>query len=613
MNFVKKINAYLLTHYPLIWNTRLVWMLGVSAITHILFFLIGYFAVSNQVDIESEYSLSEFYFGTSIVFFNVLLCIIVLLVWIVYYLQNNAFKNLYALKRGALFTQFCILLCIIFINITQYYSFNQGIKLKIRNLYAWETVDKDIKELNKTAVFLINEAQNYRINAKAYPAPFPLEFSNTNQKNNTLTHKIDTTKAYFLHEKVYYQFYEVNTQLKNEELKEEEKEISSYQRTARYEDEETDFKYRIVKDVSSYKDDINNCLINYSSTLYRYGQDATAHNERLKYYENLFNKGDEGEIKENLQSFLNLATKYKIENNLNVEEWYGLLDENNYTYATNLIEENETTDIYEVQKQEKERKNYRIKQFILPRKASEREKRDNKYTKTIVVENNVIEDREYHLYKKGAGYDPITIRGSKTYSKYKEVALSNIPYCDLGYVDRFFSNTYSAYQPDRNILETLLFYIIVTLVFGLLLFLFKVTDIKTLLLSFVAAAVILIITGLCIGYSSSIFGYYTSDIMEMSIAIAVGASIIISSLMAFKLKRRKSTTAILFILALFTIPILLGVLFGAYRESMSYDERKHDFVYSWIKEYIFFIILLIWILSIGLYTKVIRKWKGLPE
>ncbi|MGZ8537004.1 MAG: hypothetical protein ACXWV9_02020, partial [Flavisolibacter sp.] len=46
---IKRINQHLLTHYPLIWNTRIIWVLSANFILHLLFFLAG-FASINSLD-----------------------------------------------------------------------------------------------------------------------------------------------------------------------------------------------------------------------------------------------------------------------------------------------------------------------------------------------------------------------------------------------------------------------------------------------------------------------------------------------------------------------------------------------------------------------------------
>lgn len=607
MNFMKKSNTYLLENYPLIWNTRLVWMLGASMLSHILFFIIGYFTVNNQEDIQAKYNLEDFYFDEPVVFFNILLSFLIIIIWILYYVQNNAFKNLYNIKKGMLFGQLSIIIVIVFMNINQYYSFNQGLKFKIRSLYSWEEIDADIKQMNKQAVFFIQNYNDYKLKEKAYPAPFPLFHKKT--RESSLLSYIDTSKTYFKIDEYYYQFFNIDYDLikRDKELNKLAKLYDSLKIENGY---GNILEARLVEDVSKYKEDVKNCLPNFSKTLYSYGQDSLAYKNRLQFYEGLFKRADENEIKENLQLFLNLAKKYKIEHNLNIEEWYSLLDGNNYTYTKILIDENTSGLIYEIQKQKKERKNYQVYQTILKSKPTEDQK--NKFTKKIIVENRVIENREKRYFKKGPY--AMEVKGSKTYSQYEEVSLFNIPYLNLGYLDRFFSNTYDAYQSNDKLMSSIYFYILLSFILGLLLFLFKITDIKTLLLSFVTAAVILIITGLLIRFLSlKLEDTVTTSEIEKWVLPFMSVIIIVLSIVSIKYQWKKIITAILFSITLFVIPFMIGFLFEGYKSSIPHKIRETNAVYNWLKTYIFWIIIVFWIFSIAVYTKAIRKWKALPE
>jgi len=600
MNFIKKINTYLLEHYPLIWNTRLVWMLGVGFLSHLLFFSLGYFSVNDFIDIQAKYNLKGFYFDSPVIFFNILLSVIILLIWIIFFLQNNAFKNLYTLKKGTLFAQFCIILFIFFININQYYSFKEGLKLKIKSLYAWEEVDTDIKEFNKTALFLIKNKRDYEIREKVYPDPFPLlHVQVTNDNDIAFYKRIDTSKAYFKVNSEYYQFFKEKENAEANFLGYEHHEPNY--KISRASSSSWDFEDRDVKDIVAFKEDINFCLVNFSKGLYSYGQDSLAKNNRYNFYEDILTKGNEADIKNSLQSFLNLANKYQIDHNLNIDEWYSLLDENNYSYGRNLIEESSSEKKYEEYRKPKSRKNYIITQFILNNKPSNRELEKYTYTKKLKVDESII------LTNK----DDDKLKTSKTYSVYKEVALSNVPYCDLGRLGNHFSNVHDAYFKKEN-KDSLLIYLIMSFIAGLLLFLFKVTDIKTVLLSIVTGSVLLILVGLLIAFSSFALRYFLGSESELFLSIIVELSILIGSILAFKFRWKKLVTSILFSLALFVIPILLVSIFSFYESFFSYKERKGNVFFSFTEDYGFWILLVIWILGIAIYTRAIRKWKGLP-
>ncbi len=581
MNFIKKVNKYLVEHYPLIWNTRLVWMLGIALLLHLIFFVVGYNYVNNQKEIVSESNLDSFYFGTSVVFVAILLSIIILLVWILYYLQNNAFKNLYNLKKGTLFIQFCTIFFIFFINITQYYSFKTGLKLKLRNTYAWKEIDTDIKEFNKLSLFLLQTESDYNIDSKKYPAPFPLDYSD--DKYDRLGRHIDTTKSYFKYNGYYHQFYKLD----HKRILKDSKNISYEIR------ESNNFKYRTVFDASKYQNLIDGSLLNYSDELYSYDQDSIDYKNRLKFYESLLNRKDEKEIEKTILPFFDLAKKYNVKHNLNIEDWLYLINTKNDYLFRGTIQNS---------KPDEERK--------------ERLKSD--YYRTVFKYDTVSlagrNEKELFFLRNS----PLTKDNKNAIVKRSEKEyFSEIPYCNLGRLNYFFKNVHEAYNsnPSKEILYVL---ITISFILSLLLFLFKVTNIKTLLLSFVSGSIVLVLVLLSIEYISSYrTGYHGRTYLEVWVFLLVGFTIIITSLVAFKKRWRKLITAILFSLALFIIPLLFVAMISLYekfiRSKYLYKEVRRDPFILWFDDYGFWVVMTIWLVSIGIYTIPIRKWKGLPE
>ena len=61
---MKKIEQYLLERYPSLWNTKIVWLLGIAFCAHLFFFLFGFFSV-NEEDFSTKY------FGTIEKFFPI--------------------------------------------------------------------------------------------------------------------------------------------------------------------------------------------------------------------------------------------------------------------------------------------------------------------------------------------------------------------------------------------------------------------------------------------------------------------------------------------------------------------------------------------------------------
>lgn len=182
----KKYNNYLLEHFPLLWNMRLIGILGITVVFHMLHFIIGYFTFSPTDSIGSWREPQNIFFTTPFAIFSIIGSIIILILWLIRVFRNNAFKSFYPFSNGQLFAQFAIFALVSLLNITYYYSYTTGYVLHARNLTGKENNKKDIEIYNKVVGLLQESAQAYSIENRLYPAPFPLvkQFVNANEDNN---------------------------------------------------------------------------------------------------------------------------------------------------------------------------------------------------------------------------------------------------------------------------------------------------------------------------------------------------------------------------------------------------------------------------------------------
>jgi hypothetical protein len=103
---MQRINKYLLTHYPLLWNLRIHIVWPVILLLHILFFLTGYTSISFPASLRW----SSLHAEGGTISMAVLCALIVGILWLVYYLRNNAFKSFYPLKPGRLAAEALLIL-----------------------------------------------------------------------------------------------------------------------------------------------------------------------------------------------------------------------------------------------------------------------------------------------------------------------------------------------------------------------------------------------------------------------------------------------------------------------------------------------------------------------
>lgn len=147
---MKKFDQYLLTHYPLLWNTRIVWVLLFNFIMHLFFLLVGFGSIRvEEFQLRSTSNISGEVFT-----FSALCSLLVLIVWLVFFLRNNAFKNFYRIDKWHLAKEFVLILVIIFSSITYFQSLDLGARLRVRSITSPAEYRKESDMVNQAMAFI---------------------------------------------------------------------------------------------------------------------------------------------------------------------------------------------------------------------------------------------------------------------------------------------------------------------------------------------------------------------------------------------------------------------------------------------------------------------------
>jgi hypothetical protein len=154
-----KLNQYLLTNYPLLWNTRVVQLLLANAVIHLLYFLAGYFSFNMQT-IQFHYYY-EYSFG--LLSFSILCSIAVLVLWLVFYLRNNALKQFYRLGQWHLVKEWGLILLALFTSITYFESFQYGERKKARSITSLAQLRQEANAINLAMAFIPINKEDYFI------------------------------------------------------------------------------------------------------------------------------------------------------------------------------------------------------------------------------------------------------------------------------------------------------------------------------------------------------------------------------------------------------------------------------------------------------------------
>ncbi len=147
----KNIQKYLLINQPLLWNLKIVPITFLLILFHILFFIIGYLnGELNFLETERNYGSDN---EAITIFFGILSSIIILILWIVYYFKNNAFKSLYPKNNFSLFKEWLLILAISLLLSTFSVSFFLGKNIKIRSYFTENELKKRCETISEASIF----------------------------------------------------------------------------------------------------------------------------------------------------------------------------------------------------------------------------------------------------------------------------------------------------------------------------------------------------------------------------------------------------------------------------------------------------------------------------
>ena len=150
---LKKINQYLVTHYPQIWNTKLVWVLPVSILLNICFWVAGYMAFNpRMLNIFSylEIGMISEYF----VYASAIASIFVFILWLVFYLRNNPLKRMYPLSRAYFLKELIIIFTIVLCSALFFKSYMDGFYYQARHNDTEETMINEANTANLAMAFI---------------------------------------------------------------------------------------------------------------------------------------------------------------------------------------------------------------------------------------------------------------------------------------------------------------------------------------------------------------------------------------------------------------------------------------------------------------------------
>ncbi|MDR0872900.1 MAG: hypothetical protein LBN27_05450 [Prevotellaceae bacterium] len=157
---MKKIQQYLLLHHPLVWNTKIVPIMAITLAINALAFVVGYSSTTFE-SLQGYYSYNNYSNYPLLLFFTVLSGLVILVLWLVYYARNNAFREFYLKRSTALYAEWLMIFVILVSLIITPLTYVQGAKMKVQTFVSKEKVLHDVETINMIAALIPTDKNSF--------------------------------------------------------------------------------------------------------------------------------------------------------------------------------------------------------------------------------------------------------------------------------------------------------------------------------------------------------------------------------------------------------------------------------------------------------------------
>jgi len=489
---------------------------------------------------------------------------------------------------------------------------------------------KKIEIINHSVPFLSQNIEDYTLENRLSPKPFAVFYCETD------INEIDKTRSYFVYHDRVYQYFSLYKKTVNQTdergqfiYPEEEKKNSvplAYFENSADNKSRTYFFKKQVEDLSAYIKTVAPSYYNYSSVFYdnvnsavnrRYDTEADnlptkelLKQKQIEVNDNtirLITSKDSKALEKLLQDFLRISKEFDIVNNLNVKDWSAM--------------------VYHPEK-------FEVKRFIMlykpdagtdydPNKAPAG--RYNGYEEAVAVDSVAYDDNYLDANGK-IRKDTISIRdfnpnvdreiSPKDYFKrnmtdfyYYTADLNNLlENVDTIKTDDFFS-------------DSVHLFIWISFALAILIFSFRITDLRSLLFSIISAGVIILLVTLFCVFFAFVGGFKNMFFILYTI-LTVGVIILLIPFITIG-KARKIVTSIFMIISMAGFPLFIWLIFGIINEHQVIDCRTKVYTgdnYLSCKGVLddlglttSYIMLIATFVFLYFYTGFVKKWKAMPE
>ena len=641
MSFIKNVNKYLIERYPTIWNTKIVWMLSISLLVHILFFLIGYVSHSNPISLQNGRVFGDYY-SSGMIMVHIIISLLMLVGWLVYMFKNNAFKNFYPTSNLKLFGQFVSYFIIVFASITFYFSYMLGFQVYIKNAYPDDQLIKDVAVINKAYPFLSLDYQEYKLNKRAYPKQFKELFCETDRD------EIDYNKKYFELRDDIFQFnstYLVKIAERDEyrEFKYPAKEYKNKTPLAYKNIKEDTCYYYFKKDVVDVSPFIKTTALTYYNfskvfyelsfediefydryNSYSYGypyaaseasiydyEDVSKNYEFSKQLTEILDRKNPEEFKKIMNDFLEVSKKFKINHNLETDKWFHMVYHPENFEVKRFINTNETgnSDLYPPQPP------------IIDSVTVTTAATYDTIADTVVKEQPNTDDAAAIAAAQNAAEQVATVVAAQytedTNYNYYHKNLSK-SYYEINSLKDLLRSV--ELMKNSNVFDNVIhFYIWIAFALATLLFSFRVTNLRSIIFTGVTVGVLSLTIGLIVLFYTMGVSY-DEEYFAAYLILFISTIILLLPILAIKTLPRLIGAILMnisisgFVLYVF---LILGII-SMHQNDACYDAyNNYSANCTTILEFLdlntSYLLLALGLIFMLCYTVIIKKWRAQPE
>lgn len=593
MKQANRINQYLIKNYPLVWNTKLVWLMLAGLFFHVMFFGLGFLNLNNPESLQA-YNVENDFMNNGVVLLNMLVSTISIVGWLFFMFKNNSFKNFYPTSNGQLFKHFVLYFIIIIFNISYYYSFFYGMKASVKLNHPNLVVEKDIDFANQAAPFFSHYFDQYEIDNKQYPVYLNDLFCETKSA------LINFEKPHFSFLEEGYQFYTLYSVEKDPRKRVSNppifrNRINDSIALFYYKDTVIDVSKDILTSVPSYhnfssvffnQDDVYRYSYNYNTknSQNRKFRKDSLNAQLVQFHHNLLTRNNSTEIKSVLENVLSVAHKYQITTNLTTENWFPLIHTDSFLIK-NLI------------RNEAPRKNHHYQSWD----RKQRERNSNAYDANG---NRLKTIRDEYISKLETDYYIESDKLGNIFSNIKRVKAKN-PFKDTIHFFMWFSFFLTS-----------------------LIFIYRTAGLKSLIFSIISVGILCILLIMIALICESFFQPTASNRIEkIMVVITWMLGTLILMIPIFYLNRTNKMISSICInisvtfFALYVLLILAIItIFQDYICDLNYPRSSYDFrkehchnILQDVGIYWSYILFVVAFVFIYFFAGIIRKWRALPE